>query len=484
MVYDLQAEGFVTPSEVVEIRIADAADVTAIGGTLVVGDILVEHALLQPGGDDPQPGDTFIILGSGLYNGIRIIDKVLVQGAGTNYLTIVSPNYGDVTPAVFGSISYWPPGYTFYLQLSIYTDPDGPPQLARLQATPDTLGRVRFDVSTVLRNYFSSDISPFAVEVSGLLQSAHGTTAIFYTSEIAEVWRDPEATEAPNPFDGDHTVHEDEENLTAVNAIHDYASPILNWGEADMSKFEMGTVYSRFLTNKNRNGLLIPHTFRTGERLRLHMLTGGGLNIILRFYNYASEDATPTETDYPISLAGNYAAFSLACGPADLSPIFSLAYKYRVELRKVGTLDLISEQVEVILNYKCRETYRRFLWLGKLGGVEQYTFSGREVATGKYKRATVQKPMGRGTGYDWAEKVYRNEPERTRMISTIPLRDDVRRWVAEDLCESPSVAVEVEGQICPCIVLSSSIPAWRSDNGNKPITIEYKAGVDNMSQQG
>ena len=487
MQYRMQATSFFGGAEVSVIEIADASDVSTHGNGLEVGDILVTHANM-PVGHPAVAGEAILVQGCGQYDGLRIIEKVIDQSGGTNYLTIVAPNYGDHTPVTFGSLRPWANGYTFYLQLSIYTDGTDIPQTARLKATPDLQGIVTFNVAPALKDFFSSDISSFAASASGLFQSATGTTAVFYKAVIAEVWDDPDETEAIDPFDGTHTVHTDSANLVAVNAVHPYASAVETWATDGMGSFVIGSPTSRFLTMAHRD-TMVQHTMGVNDRFRLHMLTDSeaghiiDFNLVIELYDTPGGTATGVSGIY-MDPAGEYPAFSIAVGPADLAAYVTLPASHYTVTLKDGEGELISEVLRVKIDRECKENRRRFLWLGKLGGVEQYTFTGREIGQSKVRRATVQKPYGAGVGYDFMERTYRAEVDRSRTVSTGAVNDQVRRWIAEDLCESPAVCVEVESMICPAIILSSSVPSFNTANNIKPVTIEYQAGVDNLSQQG
>jgi hypothetical protein len=239
----------------------------------------------------------------------------------------------------------------------------------------------------------------------------------------------------------------------------------------------------KFLSTMPRSVTLAPT-----DRLTMFMLTGTGTstpgydtaNLTIRVFNITG--SSPTLVGSTSVDAGVTAAFGVGVGPANLAGTFTLPAKYRVFVSNVGEVGL-SEFVDITVESKCTENRRSFAWLNKLGGVDQYTFTGREIGTSKTKRATVKKPYSTGTGFDFQERTYRSEPDRFRTVSTAPLRREFRRWLAEDLCETANGIVDVYGRWCPCIIVSSDARAFSTGPGMPPLTIEYKAGVDNLSQQ-
>jgi hypothetical protein len=145
--YTVQGAGLASLSAISAIRPATGSDVTAIGGDLAEGDILVRHASII-GDLEPEVGGTVYITGN-VYAGLWVIAKVPPPGPGGLFnLVITAPDLGEVTTT--GSLGVWPEGYTVWCEVSIYTDPAGTPTKVRLRGTPELDGSVSFFVDNVI----------------------------------------------------------------------------------------------------------------------------------------------------------------------------------------------------------------------------------------------------------------------------------------------------------------------------------------------
>ena len=178
------------------------------------------------------------------------------------------------------------------------------------------------------------------------------------------------------------------------------------------------------------------------------------------------------------------AAFSVAVGPADLALFVSVPDRYVAYISNVSETGL-SEFIAITVDRDCKEAYRPFIVLNRLGGVDHFSFTAREldfaqrgeafytastrglskderqwIATNLLKRgegATLRKPYGPGTGFDYTERAYKGPLVLTR------LEDDV---------------------VAPVIIESSSALAYSTGPIGKPLTIDYRVGVDQYSQRG
>lgn len=469
-------------NQIDEIFIADAGDVSALGNGLEVGDVVISFTSVVQGSIPAVEGQTILLdSGCGDYAGVWEITNAFTD-SGTDYLVIDAPDEGDYTPPVFGGMRVWLNNYTAHCRVLIYTDPAQDPQIVDLKGQPDPDGDVYFHVELAIRDYFSHRIETFMEAIaSDFVQDAHGVTALFYRVHLAEVYDVPDETEVPDPFDGTHTLLEDDTDdvgtfRVAVNAVHPYANALVDWSTAGLDDFTIGGSTSLFLTNAPRT-----ITLGRGDRFRLHMLTDPGddytLNCDLRIAVTAGANIQA------LVLNDATAAFSVACGPADIYGIFPTATSYTVQLRVSGGATVLSETFTINVTDKCTEGSRKFGWLGKLGGVDLYTFTGREFTSSKVKRATVRKPYGAGTGFDWTERQYRSEPERIGTVSTAPVPQEVRSWLVRDLVESPNVNTIEAGRPCTAIILSGELQSSSTGPLYKPVTMEYRLGVDNLSQQ-
>lgn len=483
-------------SAVAYIRPADASDVTGLGGGLALDDILVEHATIM----GPVPatvGQTVnLYQGCGPYNGVHTILKVI----DSTHLVIDAEDFGEYIPpgSPTGALRIFLNNYTVWARLSVWTDPAGDPQLVDMRALPDENGLTTFDVHEEVARFFNSDIHAYALAVGGGLihQTAHAVTALWYRVQFYEMY---DGSGTTDPFDGTHDIGGDEDNRVAVNAIHPYAqldhtggiqSGGLTRATAGMGDFVPGGLTKRWLTNAPRKydstlgAHFISLTMGSTDRFRLHMLSPTsqpGSTYMLRIFDVTG---TPTlvdtiDVDFQVD---EMAAFSVAVGPADLAPFITVPAKYRAYLSNVGEA-FLSEYIEVTVDSSCKEVRRPWYWQNKLGGIDGFTFTGREIATTGVQRKTLRKVTYPGTGYDFNERVYRTEVERSRMLSSAPIEDDVRAWLGWDLFEQPNVVCRLsETLVAPVVITSKEALSMNTRGIFKPITFEYRMGVDNESQ--
>ncbi len=481
-----------TLSDVAYVRPADAADVTGLGSGLALDDILVEHTTLN-GPVSAAVGQTVLLIGCDGYNGVFEILKVI----DSTHLVIDSEDQGSITPAS-GSIRIWLNNYTVWARLSVYVDPAGDPQTVDMRALPGTDGLTTFHVNEEVARYFNSDIHAYALAVGGgeIYQSAHAVTALWYKVAFAELY---DGSGTTDPFDGTHDIDEDADYRVAVNAVHPYSqldytgsvqSAGLTRATADMGVHIPTDEDRRWLTNAPRRydstlgAYYISLTMATTDRFRLHMLSPSTQPVSDYRLSVYDVTGTPTLVDQIdiVFDVDDMAAFSVAVGPADLSPFITVPAKYRAFLSNSG-LGFLSEYIEVTVDSKCKEVRRPMVWQNKLGGIDHFSFTGREVASSSVKRAAVRKPTYYGTGYDFNERVYRAEVDRVRTLSSAPLDQDVRHWIGRDLFEQPNVVCRLsDTQVAPVVITSQEVVSGNTGGIRKPVTIAYRLGVDNESQ--
>jgi hypothetical protein len=504
------------PSLVTGVFIATETHVTDLGGDLEEGDVVVAHGLYQveTGGATAQVGQTVLITSAGPYTGVQRIAKTPFVVDGVTYTVIDSADLGAYTGTSATTLRLWLDNYQIIPRVLIYTDPATAPQIVTLKGVipgPDKKAIVH--VEGAIERYFSHRIEPF-VESAAPILNAHGVTALFYRVHLVEGYdlvQDGAAYFNPDPFEGDWDIVKDDTNnvLTfrvAVNGIHPYGDQYLpGWEVADMDIFTPDIqeapgdpISTKWMTHAPREPMITSGTkvaleLHEDDRFRLHMLTDRFGENYTAVYKLRIRDITSgigigaSIGLIDVTLGSTVtAAFSVGVGPADLAPYVTVPGKYRVNIAKeVGTDTAIcSEYVDITVHKKCGENRRVFGWLNKLGGIDQYTFRGREKEEVKVVRSAVEKPMGRGTGYDFTRRTTRVIPQRLYMASTGSLSKEERRWLAEDLVESVRVETLQHGKVTGVSLVTSSVPAHSTGKGGRAMTVEFSLDVDNQTQRG
>lgn len=466
-------------SRVYFIRPATASDVATLGSGLEEGDILVQHQAWA--GPVPGVAGQTILFDDDceVYAGVWTVLSTFTA-LGDLYSVIDAPDLGTFTGSPFGSARVYLDNYVIWCRLRVWTDPNADPSTVYLPASPDETGLVTFNVAPTLAVFFSEDIELYARPWSGtIIQSAHGLTALTYRATFFEVYSSPGVTAALDPWQDGTEVHDDEADLVAVNAVHPYHAELTTWGSATLSDFAVGSSSRKFLT-------YAPRTITIGENdlFRLHILSGSVLsfNHFLEVREVNPDGTTTLVGSYNVAVSGTVAAVSIGVGPADLSPLLTVPDRYRVRLLNSEDA-VISESFEFVVDRTCKENRRPIGWLGKLGGVDLYTFTGREIETSSATRITVSKRMGSGTGFDYATRGFRSEPRRVFTNSTGAIGANVRGWLSRELCESANVVLKLSDTLVTPIVLTSNEHLSANSGGVfRPLTITYVRGTDNEAQ--
>ncbi len=488
---------------IIQVFIADATDASTIGsGEIEVGDVVVEYTSSIFGSVPVAIGQTILLdADCGPYAGVQMITSLVVV-TGTTYLVIDAEDAGDFTPAAStGAMKVWLDNYRVYLRVLTYLTAAGAPVIDQLEASPYHSGIAYLNADIVVREHFTHRIEQLAKAVPGgvtLAQDAHRISALFYRVWITEAYDTPGAA-YPDPFDGAHNVYLDDVSdlatiRVAVNGVHPFAGEALNWSTAGMGSHEVGTnddFLQRFMTDAPAKmiGAFAGRSLEMGvaDRFRVHMLTnastGHEVDYTLRVIDRTGGVSGSVVGTVPLDLGSLVtSAFSIAIGPADLAPFMTVPDAYAVYVSNVAE-DGFSEPFEISVQSGCTENRRVLGGLNPLGGYDTYTFTGREFEEEEAKRAIIQKPYGTGTGYDFTERTYRNEPMRPFTVSSAPISNTVRKWIARFLSRSPNVLTIQNAIVCPAIITSKNIPSSTTGPYNKPVTVDFRLGVENLAQQ-
>ena len=193
-------------------------------------------------------------------------------------------------------------------------------------------------------------------------------------------------------------------------------------------------------------------------------------------------------TSVSTALFDAYLANTVAVGPDVIPPgtINAFTAYYTVRILDVGG-NVLSEELRINMDRECGEVNRRVWWRNKLGGLDQYTFKGREteqvgVDRDNLRRLSPDLISARFTG-TWRDRTHMAKPIRRKRLSTSLIPVDSVRYLAEDCFESADHATIVRAGWWTNMVLDAGDSApYGTANINQRIVLDYAYGMDNLSQ--
>lgn len=474
-----------TPVAITFVRVATSGDVVTYP-TLIEGEsIIVEHASLT----GFLVGQHMIIQGAGEWNGVRKVREIL----DSTHTVIDGAGFDAVTA---GTIGIYRNNHKFLVYLWHDISETSPRAVLKVDVNDE--GQATFSVNTVLQSWINSDLL-HAVSIADLTST--GFISAEYLSSVIFRLQVIEGYDVPNA-DGINvwTLFDQWDPLAgtpkaAINGVHPYdheypqeANAQLDWSTSSLSAYQLGGSAARFLTyaprtnqkgaagEKGRAVLINPAPF-SGDTydLRLFATPFGGTAIII---------GTAT-----ITIPAGISSFAIPTGLTELEALTGetvdpdVYESYSVYLTQ-GDFEPITEVITIQIDTKCSEVRRRFHWLNKLGGIDSYSFTRREIASNKIKRSVLSKPYGATTGYDYRQRVYRTEPSRNFAVSSEQVKPKVRQWLVEDLLESANVLTSHGSTRLSTVIFSTDgMESFSTEDRKSQIVLNYAIGVDNISQE-
>lgn len=481
---------------ITSIRLATASDVSTYPSLTEGVSVLVEHASFT----GFSVGQHMQISGAGDWNGIRQVVEVL----DATHTVLDGAGYDTVTT---GLMRIWYNNRKLVVYLWHDTSETEP--RATLTVDVNENGMAIFSVNSVLLSWIKSelmhDVINTDLDADGFISTEFLSSVIFRMS-VFDAYDVPDANGVnvwtiQGIFDPENGRPQ-----SVVNGVHPYdhmndyeQNSSLQWFFDNLITHELGNDdVALFLTYAPRDG---DQVFSTYDKGRLVVLlpnrTGfdGSLSFRIVLYGYDANDI-PTQIGQsaPFTPPANVSSFAIPCGPMELAAFVNpdptiFAYKYySVELALGSVGGAVTEFIKFELNSACKEVRRRFYWLNKLGGIDGYTFTRREVMNVKAKRSTISKPYASGNAFDWRQRMQRVDPVRNYTVSSEQVKPAVRRWIAEDMFESANILAYstqyiTSERLSPVIITSDSMDAYSTEKRKAQMQLTYILGTDNLSQE-
>ena len=164
---------------------------------------------------------------------------------------------------------------------------------------------------------------------------------------------------------------------------------------------------------------------------------------------YQQDGTFITSEAYELSSTPDYAGL-INVGPAVVSSTLnSLTAYYLMTLRNRND-SFISETFRLNYDQKCGEVQKRMHWQNKLGGIDQFTFVGRERELSSVEREEVSTSyIQRTSTLGFNRRTYRSNIQRSHLLSSDQLKPNVLGWLAEDMFESADVRMNINTKARP-----------------------------------
>lgn len=285
--------------------------------------------------------------------------------------------------------------------------------------------------------------------------------------------------------------------LRVVNSCHPYHKEIdgggvaMDWESAyNDYVFSQQSSGKKFLTWGSRSTQKV----KSGENFYLAMLwdaNGQTSGTDLVISTYGTGGAFIASQSFDLDDTPEFAAF-VNVGPTAFGNLLTDAVEYYTVGIRNRNDSLISEPFTLQYDKTCGEVEQRFYWQNKLGGIDQFTFTGRERETTAVGRDETSTPyIGLRSTLGYNRRVYRTNVQRNKTLSSDMLKPNVIGWLSEDMFESSDVRAYINTRArtphvwwTPVVLLSTEAPGRSTDNTLKRLVLEYTLGVDNRSQFG
>ena len=474
-----------TPGEsgisILNIKVADAADVSTHGAPLVVGDLFILHATVSLGVF--PVGQMVKVTGSNIsaYDGTwRVLKEV-----GTKVTVIACDNFGT---AITGLVEKYYENYTLVARLSTQAV-NG---TTTYEVSPDANGVFYCDPSDRIRATFKDVFGIADSDLSTQLIDAEKYITQQYEVLFEEAYNIPDS-DGVNVYTelkkkGASLIVKDR---IAVNSVQPYhhieettGEPDLLW-EDDLDDYtvdETGTY--RFLTYRNGGGT---YNERTAQRCAhsdavwlAFLFKGVDATYRIRRKTYQASGATTT-TFEDVTLDKD--SYLINVGP-EASSFGTNVVRYSVSLY-FGSTELIPE-IWFTIDERCYSG-TRFYALNRFGAIDSYTVDGGRLSRSvEAKRRLLSKPMMSRrltVAGDYNRRTYANEPVATYEQTTRKEGIEAARWILDELLSSPDVRLQVyNGHVAaytPVIFETDKASAGvRASSFN----LSWTLGVDNIRQ--
>lgn len=467
---------------VTEVRLPTTGELTTYAN-LRADDVLVVHGAVTPG---LWPmGQTVSIAGTNLYNGVFMVAKEI-----TSTLTVIEAAYVDDDLGLSGTIGK----YYNHFKLVARVIRNGS-ETRDFTLEKDQDDRFTLDVSGYMRDTFEDVFevaAPGMDSVPGPIVGDAHTIVQGYEVLTFPRFDVPDSDGIPVSTDVIKDELTSEGLFVAVNAVQPYEHYTkdevidLRW----MDDLESYLIYPpsttmRFLTYGPRTGQVV----RPLEDFFLCFLWNKSPGMAIKVHIETFDAAGGAVAVWNFNHTTPQYAGILPVGPNNLPLIVTSGVKtYTIHLRNVADA-VISETFTLTIDNNCSEVARRFFWLNSLGGIDQYTMTGREKPLNSVKRWVSERPNmpvtteALGTG-SYQRRQWKVELLRRFTITSEPISPTILHWLYDSLHYSVGVKITRDGTLWTEVIPETQDHIGPSSHEQyERFRWEYSVGTDNVTHR-
>jgi hypothetical protein len=464
-------------------------------GTLFGSDNSGEDILV---GTQPLPlvvGDYVYLENAGVYNGVHRVSSINngTEGVSVTGFFIDTPVTTETTlPGILKQAVEVSKYYNNYnAVVDVYISGSF---VVRLRTRRNFDNEFIFDLSSIIQEYLGSDLLALGTSTTSTSVDLSKEVYIQYAEEydvisngIATLTLTSFTDDSSNPF-------------TAVNStipyvfMNDFAISSVNYNLSDFystnALFNGASAYNWLTLQPEEVRISSNDSYQMSFINATETYNGGpnpiavNLDYVLRTYdNQGSLIATNIvviDTDTTTNLEGVY---NVPVGPSNLSAyITSDVVKYTVQTR----IDefILADLRTFIIEDDCSPTRveRRFEWVNSLGGIDAFTFKGKEVRDIDVEKRTFKRILNS----------VRSIPERSVTTFGVETKDvytvnsgivskKERDWLLS-LVESPEVYLVVDGYRLP-VQVNTTFGVEKLAEYSYNVTMEYELAYEKIIQR-
>jgi len=460
-------------------------------GTLFGSDNSGEDILV---GTQPLPlvvGDYVYLENAGVYNGVHRVSGINngVEGISVTGFFIDTPVTTNTTlPDILKQaveVSKYYNNYSAVLDVYISGS-----FVVRLRKRRDFNNEFVFDLSSIIQEYLGSDLLALGTSTTLTATDLAKSVYIQYAEEY-DVITDGIADLTLGSFTDDSV-----NTFTAVNSTIPYV--FMKDFSISSTNYNLSDYWENNITGSNTYELLTAQPnvrIKAEDSYQVSFINGatqsGGvpwgpgsidLDLIVTSYD-SSNNVLGSSTVNVTSGQGDTLinVYNVPVGPSNLGANISTgAVKYEIYFRLAGTK--ITNTKTFLIVDDCERIERRFEWVNKLGGLDSFTFKGKETRDIDVEKETFKRVIN----------YPRTLPERSVTTFGVTTKDiytvnsgivdkEEKEWLI-DLVESPEVYLVVDGYRLP-VQVNTTFGIEQLAEYSYNVTLEYELAYEKIIQR-